>query len=97
MKKTLALTAALALAACAAVDKPAANGATAQASAAAYYCWKDRLSTEGDALMCNWEANASDACRSSGRTPLSKAAIASGPNDVKRCDNGQWLVKVTTR
>jgi hypothetical protein len=97
MKNTLALTVLLALAACAAVDTPATIATAASPSATAYYCWKDRLITEGDALLCNWEANARDACYSSGRTPLSKSAIVSGPSEVKRCDNGQWLVKVTTQ
>ena len=98
MNRTLILAATLALAACAVVDKPATNGTSAHAASGTYFCWRDRLVTEGDNLVCNWDANAGDACQAfHTRTPLSRASIASGPTDVKHCDNGQWLVKVTMR
>ncbi len=100
MKKTLTLAAALALAACASVDKPtASSGAQARvAGGTSYYCWKDKLDTRGDSLFCNWETSASDSCRATGHvSPLNKSQIASGPADVRRCDNGQWVVMVTLR
>jgi len=37
------------------------------------------------------------ACRSDGVVSLSRAAIASGPADSRRCENGQWLVSATTK
>jgi hypothetical protein len=99
MKKTLTIAAALALAACASVDKPASStvAQATPASGKALYCWKEKLDAKGDTLTCNWENNVNDACRSYNNSPLSKAQIASGPTDVRRCDNGQWLVMVTTR
>lgn len=86
------------LAGCATADGSRA-GARAQASAAgSYYCWKERLNTEGDALVCNWEGSAGDACRSSAiSTPLAKGSVSTGPKDAGRCANGQWLVQVTTK
>ena len=97
MKTMLALTATLVLAACATPDKPATVASTAQPVAGKYFCWRERLVTEGDKLICNWDTNASDACNSMTRTPLDRRSIATGPQNVKRCDNGQWLVEVTTR
>ena len=99
MRNSLAIAAALALAACASIDRPATNGNGASASAAgsARYCWKERLATQGDALACNWADNTNDACRETYTTSISKSAVASGPTDVKRCENGQWLVKVTMK
>ncbi len=80
---------------CASVDKAAAaaNGG----GSGTYYCWKERLATEGDSLVCNWEKSISDACRSTYSTPLGKGSVASGPEGSSRCENGQWLVKVTTK
>lgn len=97
MKKTLAIAAALLVSACATVNPPAPTAAATPA-AGTYYCFKDRLATEGDAYACNWERDARDVCHSIGsRTTLRKSAVASGPTDVRRCDNGQWVVMVTTR
>ena len=96
--KTLVVVTALALAACASAEKSSnGNGTSVHAKAGTYYCWRERLSTQGETLTCNWEDNASDACRSHYRTPIAKSAIALGPADAKRCDNGQWLVMVTTK
>jgi hypothetical protein len=96
--KTLVVLTALALVACASAEKSSAgNGATVQAKSGDYYCWRDRLVTQADALVCNWEDNAADACRSSYNTSLPRSAVASGPAEARRCDNGQWLVKVTMR
>lgn len=64
---------------------------------ATYYCWKDTLGTRADTLVCNWETNRMDACRMRTSSTLARDTIASGPVDAGRCDNGQWLVKVTTR
>jgi hypothetical protein len=89
----VAIASALVLAACGSVPTAPA-GAAKQAS---LYCWKDRLATEGDALACNWEASAREACRSTYTTRVGREGIASGPVDAGRCDSGVWLVSVTTR
>ncbi len=62
-----------------------------------YYCWKETLGTRSDALVCNWETSRTDACRLRNTSMLARDTIASGPVDAGRCDNGQWLLKVTTR
>ena len=81
---------------CASIDTaPSDRGALP--GGATYYCWKDTLGTRGDALACNWETSKMDACRMRNNSTLARDAIASGPVDAGRCDNGQWLVKVTTR
>ena len=97
MTKTLALATALALAACASTDKPASNASVAAASGQSMYCWQDKLTTQGDALVCNWESTAMAACDASYLTPLSKATVAKGPDKIRMCSNGQWLVQVTLR
>ena len=99
MKTTLALAAALVLAACA-TPNASLNGAplaVAGGSGGTYYCWKDRLDTEGGNLVCNWEASAADACRSTGVVSIAKSNVAKGPENTRRCENGQWLVVVTTK
>ena len=82
--------------ACASVGADASSGA-ASPGAGTYYCWKDTLNTRADGLACNWESNRMDACRMRNNSTLSRDTIAAGPVDAGRCDNGQWLVKVTTR
>jgi uncharacterized protein YceK len=98
MKSTLLVFAAVfTLGACASVT-PATTGGSAQVAAnKTYYCWKDKLSTEGSTLACNWETNTNDACRSYNSSTLAKTNVAAGPADAKRCENGQWLVMVTTK
>jgi hypothetical protein len=81
------------LASCASVEKVAANGS----GPATYYCTKTRLQAQGENLVCNWEASARDACRSSNLASLEKSAVASGPNEASRCETGDWLIAVTTR
>jgi hypothetical protein len=79
---------------------PAAR-TTADASGAAgttLYCWKDRVATSGDTLVCNWDSNVADACKSTYSSAIRKESVASGPQDAgRRCSNGQWLVQVTTK
>lgn len=83
---------------CASVGGGGGGGDGAEAPrASTYYCWKDTLNNRGDTLACNWESNRMDACRLKNHSTLARDAIASGPEDAGRCDNGQWLVKVTTR
>ena len=91
-KLALAATCAALAAGCASTAAPtvAANGS---AGKAAYYCWKDRLSTEGANLVCNWEASVAEACRSNGTAAVTRAATAK-PQPAGMCNNGQWLVMV---
>ena len=96
MKKLLVLSAALALTACATVDR-ATTAASAKPAAGTYYCKKDHLQTEGDKLVCSWESSTNDACRAFNNVTIEKGKIATGPTDDRRCENGQWLVKITTR
>lgn len=83
------------LAGCA--GSPAARTAQAAPAAGMQYCKKDRLATEGDSLVCNWAASASDACEAINLATVRKSAVASGPSNAGRCGNGQWLVSVTTK
>lgn len=85
-------TCALVLAACAAAPNMAPAPVSGQGT---LYCWKERLSTEGDDLVCNWERSIAEACRSSGVVTLKKGAVAKGPTSAGLCANGQWLVAVT--
>jgi hypothetical protein len=100
MKSTLMLAAASAilLSACAGTQT-STNGATtaAAASGSTMYCWKRSLEMTGDTLLCNWEANSRDACKSINQVRLAKATINGAPRDAGRCDNGEWLVAVNTR
>ena len=97
MTKFLALAGALALAACATANKPSATTPGASVQAGTYYCWKDRLSTEGDNLVCNWDAQRQVACDTGYSVQINRSRVAVGPSDAGRCNNGQWLVMVTTR
>lgn len=84
------------LAGCATADKAAPRAQSA--AAGTYFCWKDRLNTEGDALVCNWEKSVADACNYSASSTVARSAVTAGPKDAgRRCTNGQWLVEVTTR
>jgi hypothetical protein len=83
------------LAACA--GAPAAPTGSASIAAGTQYCKKDRLATEGDALVCNWSASISDACDTNNIGTVRKSAVASGPSNAGRCGSGQWLVSITTR
>jgi len=96
VKKFLALAAALTLAACAS-SAPSTTGNVAQASGTTMYCWQDKLVDAGGTLTCNWESTAAAACDASYPTPISKTAIAKGPDKIRMCSNGQWLVQVTMR
>ena len=93
-KLALAATALSLVAGCAAT--PAATS-VASAGQGTYYCWKDRLATEGENLVCNWEASASDACRSTSVVTIKRSTVSAGPRNSTLCTNGQWLVAVTTR
>ena len=99
MNKVLALAVAPMFLAAACAGGPSASVAStsAAAPAGAQYCKKDRLATEGDALVCNWSASMAEACASNYSSSVSKGAVRSGPQDASRCANGQWLVSVTTK
>ena len=102
MKMTLALAAySLAFLVGCAAPSAAINGGTPRAVAggagSSYYCWKDRLDTEGGNLVCNWEPSAAAACESTGVVSIAKGNVTRGPENTRRCENGQWLVMVTTK
>jgi len=100
MKTHIAVAAALALAACASVDGTSSRSTTQAASAPSsgtYYCWKDKLSEQGDNLSCNWENNVNDACRMQAQTTISRRSLSAGPTDSRYCPNGQRLVTVTMK
>ena len=96
MKNTLVIATALALAACASTPTTS-NPNVAQASGSTMYCWQDKLADAGGNLTCNWESTVAAACDASYVTPISKAAVAKGPDKVRMCTNGKWLVQVTMR
>ena len=99
MKTPFVLVGATLLAACASTPQVALNGST-KASApgqGTYYCWKNRLDESGASLVCNWESNAAEACRSDGVVSIAKSNVTKGPDNTRRCENGEWLVVVTTR
>ncbi len=87
----------VALAGCAGLQNPLKSQPTAAAAGGTYYCWKNRLADDGSSLVCNWERSASDACDSYGTVSLAKSTVSGTPQSSRRCENGQWLVSVTTR
>lgn len=97
MKNLLMVAAALAaLPACAATN--GASHGQSSSGAPAMYCWETRLVVEGDTLSCNWAASPKEACRSTEFGAVRKAAVASGPENARRrCENGEWLVRVTMK
>ena len=99
MKKLhLALVAPLAmLAACAGAPVASTGSTSGAAASGSQYCKKDRLATEGEALVCNWAASAAEACENTNIGTVRKGSVSSGPTNAGRCGNGQWLVTVTTR
>jgi hypothetical protein len=99
MKKLLCIAVVpLVLSACASTPGDGASVAAARpAAGGTQFCWKEKLATEGDTLVCNWQASSADACKSTNSSALSRASVVSGPIDARRCENGQWLVQVTTR
>ena len=92
-KLVLAATCVALAAGCAATASAPTVAANGSAGKAAYYCWKDRLSTEGSSLVCNWERSVAEACRSNGTAAVARAATAA-PQPAGMCNNGQWLVMV---
>ena len=91
-KLVLAATCA-ALAAGCATTTPTSVATNGAAGKPAYYCWKDRLATEGGNLVCNWERSVAEACRSNGTASTTRSA-AVAPQPAGMCNNGQWLVMV---
>ena len=87
----LAATCAALAAGCA--STPTAQVATGSPAGKAYYCWKERLATEGANLVCNWEPSVAEACRSNGTAAVTRSASAA-PQPAGMCNNGQWLVMV---
>jgi hypothetical protein len=97
MNKTLCIAPALLLCACASIEAVGNKAPAPVAGEATYFCWRDRLLTVGDTLVCNWERSSGDACRSNNRGSVEKTSVAAGPKNAGRCENGQWLVQVTTK
>jgi hypothetical protein len=88
----------LALAGCAGMQPTISTQPKALAdSGGTYYCWKNRLNDAGDNLVCNWEHSVSDACESHATVSLAKSSVSGTPQSSRHCDNGQWLVTVTSR
>jgi hypothetical protein len=88
-----AATCAAFAAGCATSSPPAAVATNGSTGKAAYYCWKERLATEGGSLVCNWEASVAEACRSNGTAAVKRSSSAA-PQSAGMCNNGQWLVMV---
>jgi len=61
------------------------------------YCWRERLYDDGSNLVCNWERSPADACNSRAVVSLAKSSVSGSPQTSHRCENGQWLVTVTSR
>ena len=75
----------------------AAIAADASSSTSAVYCWKSKLYSSGDNLVCNWAATATEACKGNPISELGKSTIATEPTDVRRRENGQQLVQATKK
>ena len=73
-------------------EKPAQSPAGTE-----LYCWKNKLYPAGNDLVCNWSDNTRDACRGGKVSNVSKDSIVAEPANIKRCDNGEWLVQVTRK
>jgi len=98
MKIILAATACLfALAGCAGTPTLLKPQATTVAASGAYYCWKNKLNDDGSNLVCNWESSPRDACESNAVVSLAKSNVSGTPQSSRHCENGQWLVTVTSR
>lgn len=99
MKKTLlvALAPMFLAAACATGVNTSTSGNASASAAGVQYCKKDRLATEGDALVCNWAASVADACELNNVASVKKSAVRAEPANAGRCSNGQWLVSVTSK
>ena len=92
-KLALAATCVVLAAGCAATPSAPTAAANGSAGKAAYYCWKDRLASEGGNLVCNWEASVAEACRANGTAATTRSASVA-PKPAGMCNNGQWLVMV---
>jgi hypothetical protein len=92
----LIATCAFAVASCAGIPQASSAGGTS-AAAGAQYCKRDRLTTDGDKLVCTWSPTFAEACENTNLAEVVKSTVASGPTNAGRCGNGQWLVSVTTR
>ena len=93
----LAATCLLALAGCAGMQNPLKTQPAVVATGGAYYCWKNKLADDGSNLVCNWEHSVADACESNAVVSLAKSNVSGTPQSSRHCENGQWLVTVTSR
>jgi len=88
----------LALAGCSGGNPLTKPQPTMAAAGGTYYCWQERLADDGSSLTCNWQHSVTDACDSTSYSSLPKGNLAGMPQQkTHRCENGQWLVAVTTR
>jgi hypothetical protein len=93
----LAAASLLALAACGGLStslQPQSQAVVA--SSGTYYCWSERLADNGQNLTCNWAHSMADACDSTTFTSLAKSSVSGMQQRTHRCENGQWLVAVTS-
>jgi len=97
MKIAVAAACLVALAGCAGMQPLLDPKPAPIAASGTYYCWRDRLTDEGSSLGCNWERSADDACKSTAWVSLAKSNVSGMPRNSRRCENGQWLVTVTSR
>ena len=98
--KIIAPTAAaclLALAGCAGTQPLLSTQPATSAASGTYYCWKNKLADDGPNLVCNWERSVVDACESHATVSLAKSSVSGTPQSSRHCENGQWLVSVTSR
>lgn len=98
MKKIITLAAApIVLLLLSASVEAATDAPAAQRQGAALYCWKDKLYTAGNDLVCNWADDAKEACYGGKVSNVSKESIVAEPVTAKRCESGEWLVRVTKK
>ncbi len=70
----------------------------AAASSSTKYCHKDRLYVASNEMVCNWASSAGSACRDNlPSSRIAETAVTGEPTNIRRCDNGQWLVQVTMK
>ena len=102
MKVVLFAASAILLSACAGVQS-SSTGSTQVAQAGTgnggtLYCWKREFERTSGNFVCNWQDSVRDACLSNGAVvTLDGSRVASEPRNAGRCENGEWLVAISTK